>query len=55
MWAARITDSAIADQLLASHLATPDELGELAAAWQEWADHPDGWLSVLHGEILIQL
>jgi SAM-dependent methyltransferase len=54
MWAARITNSAVAEQLLASGLATSDELRELAAAWHEWADHPDGWLSVLHGEILIR-
>jgi SAM-dependent methyltransferase len=54
MWAARITDSAIAEQLRAENLATGDELRELAAAWHEWAEHPDGWISVLHGEILIR-
>jgi SAM-dependent methyltransferase len=55
MWAARITNSAVAEQLLASNLATSEELREVAAAWRRWADHPDGWLSVLHGEILIRL
>jgi SAM-dependent methyltransferase len=55
MWADRITTSAIAEQLLASDLATGDELRDLAEAWHAWADHPDGWLSVLHGEILIRL
>jgi SAM-dependent methyltransferase len=54
MWAARITDSAVAEQLVAESLATSEELRELAAAWHEWADHPDGWISVLHGEILIR-
>jgi len=55
MWAARITDSAVAEQLRASNLATSDELREVGAAWHGWADHPDGWISVLHGEILIRV
>jgi SAM-dependent methyltransferase len=54
MWADRITNSAIADQLLASSLATSGKLRELADAWRGWALHPDGWFSVLHGEILIR-
>ena len=53
MWAQRITDSAIAEQLLISGLATQVELQALATAWHDWAAHPDGWLSILHGEILI--
>lgn len=55
MWAARITGSAIAEQLLTSGLATQVDLQALAAAWHDWAAHPDGWLSILHGEILIQV
>ncbi len=55
MWAARITGSAIAEQLVTGGLATPDELEAVATAWRNWADHPDGWISVLHGEILIQV
>ena len=54
MWADRITGSAIAEQLLTSGLATQDDLQAIAAAWRNWAAHPDGWLSVLHGEILIR-
>lgn len=55
MWADRITDSAIAEQLLTSGLATQDDLLTLAAVWRDWASHPDSWISVLHGEILIQV
>ncbi|MCM3923211.1 methyltransferase domain-containing protein [Frankia sp. AiPs1] len=55
MWADRITKSAVADQLLTSDLATSEDLRELADAWHDWADHPDGWISVLHGEILIRV
>jgi SAM-dependent methyltransferase len=55
MWADRIVSSDIASQLLASGLATEPELRQIAAAWQEWAADPDGWFSVLHGEILIRV
>lgn len=55
MWAERITVSAIAEQLRRSGLATANELQELAAAWRVWAAHPDGWLSVLHGELLVRV
>jgi SAM-dependent methyltransferase len=55
MWADRITNSAVAEQLRASDLATSEELREVAGAWHDWAEHPDGWISVLHGEILIRV
>jgi hypothetical protein len=55
MWADRIVSSDIAGQLLGSGLATADELRQIAAAWQDWAAEPDGWLSLLHGEIPIRV
>ena len=55
MWADRITGSAIATQLVTSGLASKDELEDLATAWRGWAAHPDGWISVLHGEILVRV
>jgi SAM-dependent methyltransferase len=51
-WAERITNSAIARQAVGEGLATVEELGEIADGWRRWAAHPDGWLAVLHGEIL---
>jgi SAM-dependent methyltransferase len=54
-WADRIAGSAITDQLLSSGLATPRDIEEIAAAWRQWAADPDGWISVLHGELLIRL
>jgi SAM-dependent methyltransferase len=54
-WADRITVSAIADQLVNASLASRAELEEIAAGWREWAGEPDGWLSVLHGELLIHV
>jgi SAM-dependent methyltransferase len=53
MWADRVTGSAIAEQLLREGRATRDDLGELADGWLAWAAHPDGWISVPHGELVI--
>ena len=55
MWADRIVGSDIAAQLVTSGLASAAELEHVAAAWREWAADPDGWFSVLHGEILIRV
>ena len=47
--------SALADQLLSAGLADRAELDAIAAAWRAWADEPDGWFSVLHGEIVCRV
>jgi SAM-dependent methyltransferase len=52
MWADRIRSSAIAQQALADGYASQDQLDRIAAAWQAWAQAPDGWLSILHGELI---
>ena len=52
MWADRILTSALADQLLAEGLSTRAELERISAAWREWTDDPDGWIALLHGEIV---
>ena len=54
-WADRIANSAITGQLLTSGLGTQEDINEIAAAWREWAAHPDGWISILHGELLIRV
>jgi ubiquinone/menaquinone biosynthesis C-methylase UbiE len=54
MWAERILHSAVADQALAAGFATRDDLERISAAWLAWADAADGWLSILHGELLCQ-
>jgi SAM-dependent methyltransferase len=51
MWADRVRTSAMAQQALAAGVA-PAELDRLADGWRRWAADSDGWLSVLHGEIL---
>ena len=54
-WADRILHSAIATQLTASGLASAGELVEIAEAWRDWAGQDDGWISLLHGELLIHV
>jgi ubiquinone/menaquinone biosynthesis C-methylase UbiE len=55
MWADRILRSSIAGQALSSGAATQDDLRRISEGWREWAAHDDGWLSVLHGEILCRV
>jgi 2-polyprenyl-3-methyl-5-hydroxy-6-metoxy-1,4-benzoquinol methylase len=54
-WAGRATASSFADQALAYELATREELAEIADAWLRWGAADDGWLGMLHGELLIQV
>jgi ubiquinone/menaquinone biosynthesis C-methylase UbiE len=52
LWADRVVDSALARQAVDAGHATPGELAAIAAGWRRWAEQPDGWFSVLHGEVL---
>lgn len=54
LWADRLTSTALARQLVDEGRATTDELATVAAAWRGWATDPDGWFSVLHGEVLVR-
>ena len=54
-WADRILDSSVAGQLLDRGLATADDLQRISDAWRTWAADPDGWFSLLHGELLIHV
>ena len=51
-WAARMTRSAVAEQALAEGIATADELEAVADGFRAWADHPDGFFSILHAELI---
>jgi hypothetical protein len=35
--------------------ATRADLTRISAAWQRWADDPDGWMSLLHGELIARV
>jgi SAM-dependent methyltransferase len=52
MWASRILTSDLTDQLLNTGAATEADLAEISQAWRDWALDDDGWMSLLHGEIL---
>ena len=52
MWADRILTSDLTRQLIDSQAATQGELEAISQVWRDWADSPDGWMSLLHGEIL---
>lgn len=55
LWADRVTDSSIATQAVELGIATSAEMQEMAAAWRSWAEQPDAWFAVLHGEILARV
>lgn len=52
MWEARVLQSAFAGDAVGKALATTDDLELISRAWREWADSPDGWLAMPHGEII---
>jgi SAM-dependent methyltransferase len=53
MWADRILHSDLTSQLLDSTMASEADLQRISQAWRTWAESPDGWLSILHGELLV--
>jgi SAM-dependent methyltransferase len=52
MWAERVLASDMARTAIASGAATSDDLRRISEAWKRWAAHPDGWLAILHGELI---
>jgi SAM-dependent methyltransferase len=52
MWADRIRQSAIATRALETGMASADDLERISRGWRDWVADDDGWMSVLHGEIL---
>lgn len=55
MWADRILKSKIAEQLLEQNTASQNDLERISKAWRHWASTKDGWLSIVHGEILCRV
>ncbi|MGZ6980073.1 MAG: methyltransferase domain-containing protein [Acidimicrobiia bacterium] len=52
LWADRVELSSFAEQAVAYGLSDAGELAEIAGAWRHWAEQPDGYYAVLHGEVL---
>ncbi len=55
LWADRVLKSQFARGAVDKALATEEELKALSAAWLEWGAHPDGWISLVHGEIVCRV
>ncbi len=54
-WSQRVVDSTFARHAREAGLATQGELEELSRAWLDWAEHPDAWFLVPHGEVLARV
>jgi 2-polyprenyl-3-methyl-5-hydroxy-6-metoxy-1,4-benzoquinol methylase len=52
LWADRVTSSALATQAIDRHLATREDLTDIALAWHHWAAQDNAWFATLHGEVL---
>ena len=55
MWADRVLKSDMARTALDTGAATPEDLQRISAGWRTWAADPDGWLSLLHGELICRV
>ena len=52
MWAERVVKSEMAATSLRTGAADEAGLERIAEAWRRWAADPDGWMSLLHGELI---
>ncbi|MCZ7415832.1 methyltransferase domain-containing protein [Streptomyces sp. WMMC897] len=52
LWADRTESSAYARHAVEGGHATPEQLAGIVDAWRAWGARPDGWFTVLHGEVL---
>jgi SAM-dependent methyltransferase len=52
MWADRVLKSDMAAQALRTGAATQPDLERISAGWRTWAADPDGWLSLVHSELI---
>ncbi|WP_233199964.1 class I SAM-dependent methyltransferase [Cryobacterium sp. N22] len=51
-WAARVIEADFAAHAIESGAARLSDLHEISAAWHRWAQDPDGWFAMPHGEII---
>ncbi len=55
LWADRCLSSRFGAQARETGLADDVALEELAHGWRDWARDPDGWFSIVHGEVLARV
>jgi SAM-dependent methyltransferase len=54
-WSERSVKSNFAQVAVSGGHATPEQLQQVASGWLQWADEPDGWLTVPHGQIVCRV
>lgn len=52
LWADRVLQSQMATRAVESGVATTTDLQRISTAWRSWAEHPDGWMALPHGELI---
>lgn len=55
LWSERVVKSQFAHGAVARGLAGEADLEAQCAAWLDWAARPDGWISLVHGEIICRV
>lgn len=55
MWAERILKSDMARTALDTGAATTADLRRISDGWRRWAADDDGWVSLLHGELICRV
>ncbi|WP_432564687.1 methyltransferase domain-containing protein [Kineococcus sp. SYSU DK003] len=50
-WAERVEASTLTERLRAGGVEQ-DGIEAMAADWRAWTQHPDGWMTMVHGELL---
>ncbi|KZT09719.1 S-adenosyl-L-methionine-dependent methyltransferase [Laetiporus sulphureus 93-53] len=55
LWADRVLKSSFATQVLELGFGTQEDLEEIAQAVRDWGAHEDGWIGVMHGEVLCRV
>ena len=51
----RITQSAIAEQVVSSSTSTEEDLARMAQAWRDWVATETAWFAALHGELVCRV
>jgi SAM-dependent methyltransferase len=55
MWADRVRKSDMARTARERNEATETDLERLSEGWRQWAADPDGWITLLHAELLCRV
>lgn len=51
----RAVEGGIPATAIANGFATREDLERMSQAWKDWVENEEGWLALLHGEILCQV